>query len=267
MVINTNTSADAAALSLQSNQPTLAQSISQLSSILESATPSSDTADLTASTGKNSQINGLNAANASVANAMSFTQTQNAYLQKVGTALGRMSELSSSALDTTKTDADRAQDSSEFQALSAYVSNVGTQAFNGVSLFSAAPITVTTATDSGVLTLAGIDLNGAGYAGATSADIGTVPDATAALTAVKTAIDQVTTDRAMIGANQARLDTAADQLTVTAENLNAASSQLKDPGAARKSVNYAQQNMMAQPAAAMLAQANQLPETVARLLQ
>ena len=97
--------------------------------------------------------------------------------------------------------------------------------------------------------------------------IGTVAAAKASLAAVKLAIAQVGSDRATLGSYQSRLSYAAEQLSISKENLSAASSHIQDVDIADESTEYARANIMVQSATAMLAQANQLPQSVLRLLQ
>ena len=97
--------------------------------------------------------------------------------------------------------------------------------------------------------------------------IGTVAAAQASLTAVKLALAQVGSDRATLGSYQSRLSYSADQLTISKQNLTSASSHIQDVDIADESTEYARTNIMVQSATAMLAQANQLPQSVLRLLQ
>jgi len=97
--------------------------------------------------------------------------------------------------------------------------------------------------------------------------IGTVAAAQASLAAVKLALSQVGSDRATLGSYQSRLSYSADQLTISKQNLTAASSHIQDVDIADESTEYARTNIMVQSATAMLAQANQLPQSVLRLLQ
>ena len=121
---------------------------------------------------------------------------------------------------------------------------------------------------SGALTLAA-----GGYATSTGTltpngvGISTVDAARASLTAVKTALAQVGSDRATIGSYVSRLNYSSEQLTISKENLTAASSHIQDVDIADESTEYARANIMVQSATAMLAQANQLPQSVLRLLQ
>ena len=91
-----------------------------------------------------SEMSRVTAASNNVADAISFSQTQDGYLQQVNTALSRMSELAVEAQDVTKTTSDRALYQQEYAALSSYVNNVSTQSFNGVSLFDGQTLNVTT---------------------------------------------------------------------------------------------------------------------------
>lgn len=267
MVINTNISAQTAASSLQHSQSMLAKSLARLSSGSKIVNPSDDAAGLAVSSRLDAQVQRLAAARSNVGNAISFTQTQDGYLSKIGKALERMSELSVLAQDVTKTDADRALYNAEFTTLSAYVTDAGGKQFNGVPLFSANALSVTTDGDGSTFSMNGIDLTAAEYTTATTSTIDNIANAQAALTNVNAAITKLSEDRASIGSYQARLSHTADQLTVSKENLTAASSRIKDVDMAEESTEFAKQNILVQSGTAMLAQANQVPQSVLRLLQ
>ena len=81
------------------------------------------------------------------------------------------------------------------------------------------------------------------------------------------AITQLASDRATIGAYQSRLNLTSEQLVVSKENLSAASSRIQDTDVAEESTQFARYNILVQSGTAMLAQANQLPQSVLRLLQ
>jgi flagellin len=91
--------------------------------------------------------------------------------------------------------------------------------------------------------------------------------ANTALGHIKEAITLLSQDRAIIGSYQTRLNYTAEQLTVSKENLTAASSRIQDTDVAEESTEFAKQNILVQSGTAMLAQANQLPQSVLRLLQ
>lgn len=267
MVINTNIAAQVSANNLQSVQAQLGKSLARLSSGSRIISPADDAAGLAVASRLNAQVQRTNAAKSNVGNAVSFTQTQDGYLKKVAKAFDRMSELSLLSQDVTKTDGDRALYDSEFSQLAAYITNAATKDFNGVSLFSGAALAVTIDADGNTFSMAGINLGVAAYTAATGASIATVATAATALTNVKAAITQLSSDRASIGAYQSRLNLTAEQLTISGENLVAASSRIQDVDMAEASTQYARENILVQSGTAMLAQANQLPQSVLKLLQ
>jgi len=173
MVINTNMSAETAATNLQHSQSMLAKSLARLSSGSKLTSPADDAAGTAVSTRMESQVNRLKAAESNVANAVSFTQTQDGFLQKIGGALDRMSELSISSQDATKTDADRALYDKEFQTLAAYVTSASNKDFNGVSLFDGASLNLTIDSEGNSFAMAGIDLQTTSYTTALSASVDT----------------------------------------------------------------------------------------------
>jgi flagellin len=88
-----------------------------------------------------------------------------------------------------------------------------------------------------------------------------------ALSDIVLALTQLAADRATIGSYQTRLSFTSEQLTVSKENLMAASSRIQDVDIAEESTQYARYNILVQSGTAMLAQANALPQNVLRLLQ
>ena len=94
------------------------------------------------------------------------------------------------------------------------------------------------------------------------------PDsASAAIDKVKNAINTVSTQRASLGALQNRLEHTINNLDVAVENLSAANSRIRDTDMAKEMMNYTKMNVLVQSAQAMLAQANQQPQSVLQLLQ
>jgi flagellin len=267
MVINTNLQAQFNADNLQTTQTRLNKSLARLSSGTQIIAPSDAAAGLAVATRLDAQAQRTNAANKNVSGAISFTQTQDGYLRSMSKALNRMSELSIQALDVTKTDTDRALYDSEFTQLKDYITQAANKDFNGVSLFTANALDVTMDADGNTFSMAGIDLTTDAFTAVGSSTVSTTSGATSALASIKTAITELSADRANIGAYQTRLNYVAEQLTVSRQNLSAASSQIEDVEVANESTEFARQNVLLQSGTAMLAQANQLPQSVLRLLQ
>ena len=84
---------------------------------------------------------------------------------------------------------------------------------------------------------------------------------------IKAAINTVSSTRAGMGALQNRLEHTINNLDVAAENLSAANSRIRDTDMAKEMMNYTKMNVLVQSAQAMLAQANQQPQSVLQLLQ
>ena len=97
--------------------------------------------------------------------------------------------------------------------------------------------------------------------------IATQDQASKAITATRTAINTVSTQRAELGAMQNRLEHKIANLDNTAENLSAAESRIRDVDMAKEMTNFTKNNILAQAATAMLAQANAAPQGVLSLLQ
>jgi len=243
------------------------RSLARLSSGSKIVNPSDDAAGLAVSSRLDAQTRRLDAAKSNVGNAISFTQVQDGYLKKIAGAFDRMSELAILAQDDTKSNADRGLYDAEFQQISSYITNTANKDFNGVSLFSNAAISVTVDSDGNTFSMNGVDLGAATYTSATAANVATKVGASAALSVVKAAITQLATDRATIGAYQSRMQFTSEQLTVSKENLTAAASRIKDVDIAEESTQYARYQILVNSGTAMLAQANQLPQSVLKLLQ
>jgi flagellin len=252
---------------LSESSSMLSKSLARLSSGSRIASPADDAAGLAVSLRFDARINRTNATNANVGNAISFSQTQDGFLQKVGKALDRMSELAILAQDVTKTDSDRTLYNSEFSTLGAYITSTASKDFNGVSLFTSTALSVTVDPDSGTFSMTGINVGASAYTTATGSSISTSTAAATALTNVKAAITQLATDRSTVGANISRLTYTSEQLGVLKDNLMAANSRIKDVNVAEESTNFARYNILVQAGTAMLAQANAAPNSALRLLQ
>jgi flagellin len=119
--------------------------------------------------------------------------------------------------------------------------------------------------DSLSFTLDAVSVTGLGMTGSESID--TAANADAALEAVNTAINNLNAFRANVGAAQNRLDFASDNLSISIENAEAARSTLLDLDIAAEMTNFTSKQVLMQSGVAMLAQANQLPQNLLRLLQ
>jgi flagellin len=244
----------------------LAKSLARLSSGSKIVSPEDEAAGLAVSMRFDAQISRTQAAKNNVSNAISFSQTQDGFMGKVAKALDRMSELAILSQDVTKSDADRTLYNNEFSTLSAYITNVASKDFNGVSLFSSTALNVTTDSEGATFSMSAVNLGTATYTALNSSNVSTSGGAVTALTNVKNAITTLASDRATAGASLARLQYTSEQLAVLRDNLSAANSRIKDVDVAEESTRYARYNILVQSGTAMLAQANAVPQSALRLL-
>jgi flagellin len=270
MIINTNPGAAMAARILGESSSALQKSLSRLSSGSKIAAPSDDAAGTAVSMKLGAQINRLQAARDNVGNAAAFAQTQDGFLDKVGAALDRMSELAMLAQDETKTNADRALYDKEFQKLDDFIVAIGNKDFNGVSLFNAnSAMSVTVGADGAKMATSAIGLatnsTVTALASATTS-VDSSSSAATALTRVKSAISVVAGLRADVGAHMARYEAESSALAVQKDNISAARSRIADVDVAQESANFARQQILVQSGTAMLAQANVLPQSALRLI-
>ncbi|GEQ35059.1 flagellin N-terminal helical domain-containing protein [Marinilactibacillus psychrotolerans] len=91
-------------------------------------------------------------------------------------------------------------------------------------------------------------------------------DFDAVVDTIDSAIKNVSTERANLGATQNRLDHTINNLTTTKENLSEANSRIRDVDMAQEMMEFTKSNILSQASTAMLAQANQMPQGVLQLL-
>ena len=289
-VINTNMQAISAARNLDRSQEMLGRSLNRLSSGSKIVNPSDDAAGLAVSEKLDAQGLRVHAATTNVQNAVSYLQTTDGFMSGMTKILSRMSELGILAKDVTKNSSDTALYNQEFSALQDQLratiggttgeiggaTDIDTPlgAFNGITLFgaNAAGLTVTIGQAVGQdMTIPESNLRTGAMLDIINQDNGGIYDLKAtdsgAIDAITSAIQQLAQQRASLGASQSRLELAATTLQVESENLSSAISRIRDVDVAQESTSLAKYNILVQSGTAMLAQANQMPQSVLKLLQ
>ena len=267
LTINTNTAAIGAAYNLNQSNAALQHAMAELSSGSKIVNPSDDAGGLAVSMKMGATIDETNAANTNVANATSFLQTQDGSLSVAGSILTRMTELATMANDPTKNSSDIANYNAEFKALQGQMTTLNAGTFNGVALFgSAASQTLSV----------GISANGSQIQTVSQsflldANVNAVVTAAslsaAGLSGITTALTDVATMRAQNGAEASGLNFAAQTLSASSTNLQAANSQITDVDVAAASTELAKDNVLVQAGASMLSQANSSSQIALKLLQ
>ena len=265
MTINTNVQSLNAQRNLTTSKDSLATSLQRLSSGLRVNSSKDDAAGLAIADRMNAQIKGINVAIRNANDGISLAQTAEGALATVSDIFQRMRELAVQAQNGSNGTSDRANLDTEYQQLSSEVTRIASQTkFNGIAIVGSGAggqtfqiganngdtLTVTTAT---VTTVAGALTTAAG--------------ASTALAALDTAMDTITTNRATYGAAMSRFGFAVNNLQITGENQEAARGRIMDADFAMETANLSRAQILQQAGAAMVAQANQLPNQVLALLR
>jgi flagellin len=274
MIINTNMGSATAARILANNTASLQKSLKRLSTGSRIADLQDDAAGAAVAQKHSAQLARIGASRANVGNMISFSQTQDGYMEKVAGALERMSELAMLATDETKSNTDRSLYQKEFKELQDFIDKTSDKTFNGTNLFSASHLTVTVGTDStgaaSNVTFAGSNLTGITYqtlsASTSSYAVGSAASAAVSLVSIQAAISQLASDRAQVGANISRLESEKTSLDILRDNIAQARSRIIDVDVAEESANFARQQILVQSGTAMLAQANVVPQSALRLI-
>lgn len=270
MRINNNISALNAYRNLSITTTNLAKSMEKLSSGLRINRAADDAAGLAISEKMRGQIRGLNQAIRNAQDGISLIQTAEGALNETHAILQRMRELAVQAANDTNTTADRNQLQQEIAQLLAEINRIAqTTQFNTQPLldgsFSGKIIHI--GANSGQALTVSIGTMNASALGLNSLSIASQGAANSAITTIDNAIDQVSSERARLGAYQNRLEHTIANLSVAAENLTAAESRIRDLDMAQEMMNFTRNQILSQAGTAMLAQANQVPATVLALLK
>jgi len=272
MVINTNVGAIRASRALSESSGRMNTALARLASGSRIVSPADDAGGLAVASKFDAQINRNKAVQNNLTSALSFSQTQDGFLEKVNKAINRMGELATLSLDATKSSSDIANYGTEFADLKNYISDIGTKDFNGVSLFNGTDLNITKDSDGSTWTLNAEDLNGEDLTYLLDASV-TVTNALAQTTIdgeltnyIEDAVKAVSDSRAGIGANIQRIQFTREQVGLLNENLQASVSRIKDVDVAAESTQFARFNILVQSGTAMLSQANLLPQHTLKLI-
>ena len=279
MQIATNVGALNAYRNLSNTQNDVSKSLEKLSSGMRINRAADDAAGLAISEGLKSQVNGLNVASRNAQDGISVIQTAEGALTEVHSILQRMRDLAVQGGNGSNNGNSRDAITKEAGELSLELRRIAESTnFNSIDLLKGGTLTfqvgsggtendaitidlADVATAVGTLASADGTAVGAGFVITDNATArGTVDTIDAAITAISTA-------RSSLGASQNRFESAINTLNVSAENLSAANSRIRDTDMAAEMVKYTASNILSQAGTAMLAQANQANQGVLQLLR
>ena len=286
MVINHNMSAMYANRQLGVTGLSLSKDMEKLSSGERINRAGDDASGLAVSEKMRAQIRGLNQASENAENGISFIQTTEGYLQETTDIMQRIRELAIQASNGIYSDEDRMQIQVEVSALVSEVDRIASAAqFNGMNMLTgrfARPTGENTVTGSMWFHIgANMDQRMQVYIGTMSAEalgireIGTgdkislaaPDDANRAIGTIDEALVKINKQRADLGAYQNRMEYAVRGLDISAENLQASESRIRDTDMASQMVQFTKNSVLQQAGTAMLAQANAQSQNVLSLLR
>jgi flagellin len=270
-VINTNVKSLVAQQAMTVNNRAMSKAMEQLSTGKRINTAADDAAGLAISNKMTAQIRGLNQGIRNANDAVSMIQTAEGATNEITAMFQRMRELAVQSVNGTNTAADRTALQSEFAELQAEITRISDNTeWNGTKILDGTTTAVSyqVGANSGqVITVTFKDLDAitAGVATALASTL-TVASATA-ISQTDLALAAIDAFRSDLGAKANRLTYAADNLTNVATNTAASRSRILDTDYAKATTDLARTQIIQQAATAMLAQANQQPQSVLALLQ
>ena len=285
-VVNTNVNATVAQNALVRNERQMNTAMERLSTGQRINGAKDDAAGLAISSRMTSQIRGLEVGIRNANDAISMISTADGALIEVTNMLQRMRELALQSANGTTTSSDRDYLNSEYQKLISEIDRIAQNTqWNGGSILNHTTTASSTFKDqvgaNGGQTIAvdfgdfnntgasGVmqNLNSANGSIAAGTTASAMTTASAAVTSIDSAITAVNTQRATFGAAVNQLTYAVDNLASVKVNAEASRSRILDTDYAAETSELARTQIIQQAGTAMLAQANQLPQTVLSLLQ
>lgn len=276
-VINTNVKSILAQNAMATNNRTLEKTMQQLSTGKRINGAADDAAGLAISEKMSAQIRGLNQGVRNANDGISMMQTAEGALVETTNMLQRMRELAVQSANGSVDNTQRGYLDAEYQALGTEITNIANSTtWNGMKVLSGSVTAVTfqvgannSADNRATVTFAKMTAVSGVFAAARKS-IGAIKTVTVARTAIDdidTALDKVASHRAKLGATINQLTYAADNLANVSMNTAASRSRILDTDYAQATTELARTQIISQAATAMLAQANQQPQSVLSLLK
>ena len=285
-VVNTNVNASIAQNALVRNERSMNTAMERLSTGQRINSAKDDAAGLAIASRMTSQIRGLETGIRNANDAISMVSTADGALIEVTNMLQRMRELAVQSANGTTTSADRSYLSSEYANLLAEIDRIAENTqWNGMTILNHGGTASSTfkyqvgANGGQTIDVNFGDMrnNGSGVFAALATGSHNVLTSTTTASAVAhgasaiglidSAITSVNSQRATFGAAMNQLTYAVDNLSNVKVNSEAARSRILDTDYAQETSELARTQIIQQAGTAMLAQANQLPQTVLSLLQ
>src|SRR5215831_18852325 len=268
----TNVASLNAQRNLAATQASLAASVGRLSSGMRINSAADDAAGLGISETLKSQILGLAQAQRNANDGISLSQVAEGSMNQMQGIVSRMRELAVQSANGTLGSNERSYIQTEFTQLSKEIDRISKVTdFDGQKLLDGSAATGLTfqiginnsSNDQIALTTSTLGST----VKITNASLSTVTNAQSAIGTFDKAIQQLSQARANLGSVQNRMTVTVSNLAVAQENLTAANSRIRDVDVANESANLTKSQILSQAGLAVLAQANQLPQSALSLLR
>ena len=272
-VINTNVSALYSQNAMKTNARAMSTAMEQLSTGVRVNSAKDDAAGLAIGQNMTSQIRGLNQAVRNLNDGINMMQTAEGAMVEQSNMLQRMRELAVQAMNGTYSDQQRGYLDLEFQKLTEQINRISTdtqwndQTLLDGSVGGSGTFTFQAGQSSGQTISVSISSTDTTTLGISGGTIATVDDATTSLSDISAALETINQERAAIGAGINQMAYAADNLMNISSNATQSRSTIMDTDYALATTQLAKTQIIQQAATAMLAQANQQPQTVMTLLK
>ena len=264
------------------NNDRLSKSVERIASGIRINRAADDAAGLAISESLRSDIRSLRQATRNADDGISLLNTAEGALNEQAGILIRLRELASQASTGTVGSTERQTIQLEFSALRSEIDRISnTTEFNGQKLIDGS-LASSIASGSQVLIQIGLDSSAnsrinlntqvdltaitASALGINTLAVTSADGALTALDTINSAITTVTQGRGKVGAVQNRLTRAISNLSVSAENLQAAESAIRDADIAQEVALLTRNQILVQAATAAVGQANLIPQSVLQLL-
>ncbi|CAI8738225.1 A-type flagellin [Pseudomonas sp. IT-P258] len=279
LTVNTNVTSLNVQKNLNKASDALSTSMTRLSSGLKINSAKDDAAGLQIATRMTSQIRGQTMAIKNANDGISIAQTAEGAMQEQTNILQRMRELAIQSRNSSNSSDDRDALNKEFSQMSEELTRIADSTqLNGKNLLNTASNTMTfqvgseTSSDNQIsITLGDLKATTLGVDSGTIAISGADSDIqanfSAAVDAIDSALQTINSSRADLGAAQNRLTSTISNLQNINENASAALGRVQDTDFAAETAQLTKQQTLQQASTAVLAQANQLPSAVLKLLQ
>jgi len=269
-VINSNIHSLIAQNALKVNRRSMADSMEQLSTGRRVNSAQDDAAGLAISENMSAQIRSMNVAVRNANDGISLAQTAEGAMIEISNMLQRMRELSVQAGTGTVSASQREFLHTEFAQLQTQIKNtIDNTRWNSFSVLSTGAIgfTIQVGADTGSQTVVVTSAALADVSFAASVSVTNVASAGAAMADLDKGLFTINSARATLGAAVSRLTSVGDNLTNITQNLAESRSRIRDADYAQATAELARTMILQQAGTAVLAQANQLPQTVLALLR